>query len=193
MSQETPNGAEVAGPISDSLSVRDPEDYNLSRRLRQLHNARERFNEVVRTKSEEAASEEITRGRYREVVVAALIEYLIEVEPLLRNTQVNDKREDLGLNYWKSEDVLDELRGDPPEFIGDVEKLTLEEIVTSGGYLLDDLDEDGPDPLRIDQSRAAFRLANRFLGEVGFGLELDEGLPIEREFDQTREDEEVES
>lgn len=154
-------------------TVADPDDYNQTRRLRQIHDARERFPEVVREEAERVVEDKrmegITRDRYREIVSDALLDYLIEVEPVMRQAHASDKT-DLEEDYWDGESVID-----------GGEDVTLKDIVDANARL--EGDEGEEQPLTVGQARTAYRVANRFLSDIGFGIEFDDGLPRDEKFD----------
>lgn len=168
-------------PSDDVLQVADPEDYNQNRRLRQIHNARERFPRVAREEYERVDGDdggEISLDRYQEIITDALIDYLIEVEPLMRNKSLIksslddvDDRESLpdASPFWNEETI--EVDGG--------REVTLETIVEENGYVRSAEGDGEPQTLRLRDARAAYRLTNRYLERVGFGLELDQGLPTD--------------
>ena len=155
-------------PGKDGISIADPEDYNRTRRLRQIHDAKERVTKTIREEGDKVSSDPrnggITRGRYREKVKDALIDYLIEVEPLMLNEKID------GEDVWNETEVEEDPEGDP---------ITLERIVEENGYVPGESEDSVPLPINV--SRKAWRPATRFLtNQVGFGLELDEGLPTDK-------------
>jgi hypothetical protein len=161
------------GEQTGQPTVADPENYNLQRRLRQIHNARERFPETVREEQDRVVSPDrrengITEDRYLEIVTEALLDYLIELEPLMRNDDL-----ETGTDYWNGFEVTTDKHGDA---------VTIKRIVESDGNLPMS-DTDGP--LTLKTARAAYRAANRFVAEAGLGVELDDGLQIESGFDST--------
>lgn len=155
-----------------SFGVADPDDYLLMRRLRQIMDARERFAETVRERKDDVVSDDrqtgITFRRYRELVADAAIEYLVEVEPLLRHDDLEEEQ-----SIWAESIDTDPQGG----------AITCKRIVESGGTVPDESGE--PVPLPVSVSRGAYRAVNRFLSTVGFGVRLDSGLPTDDGFDAT--------
>lgn len=167
---ESPSAQGQAG----SLTVEDPENYNLSRRLRQIHDARERVPDTIREEANRVSSGrrddgEITHYRYREIVTDALIDYLIELEPLMLNDDI-----DTETNYWSGYEVATD---------GEGRQVTLKRIVDHNGEVAGDGEDDRP--LSVGEVRAAFRAANRFFADAGLGVSLDEGLATEGGFSST--------
>lgn len=164
------NGIDYA---KENPEIVDPDNYNLARRFKQIHDARERFPEVKREESKRVAKDEkaggITKGRYRQIVSDALIDYLIEVEPLMRNENLEH-----GDVYWSEKNIGEDGAGN---------QITLGLIVDQNGYVHDE--SGNRVPLPIPMSQKAYRMANRFVADAGIGLDIDTGLPIERGFDST--------
>jgi hypothetical protein len=148
----------------------DPENFNLRRRLQQIHNAKEKVPETIREERKRVVEDPrdpgITQETYRELVANAVLNFIIEVEPLMQNEGVE------GTDIWDDEDVVT---------IGDVE-YTLKELVEQNGYLKI---EDSEGPMPIWASRQAYRATNRFLASAGLGVKLDEKMPSEEGFDST--------
>lgn len=154
----------------DRPQIEDPENYNLRRRLQQIHDRKENVPTTIREESRNVVEDPrntngITEERYRELVKDAVIDYIVELEPLMTSDE-----HPLDQDYWK--DVGIELEATDGE-------ISLEELVESNGYV------DGPEgeqPLDIATSRRAYRVANRFLSRAGFGLKFDGSLPHEEDF-----------
>lgn len=170
MSTDNASASNESGDIDaiSSVTIDDPDDYNRHRRLRQVHEARERVPETIREEGERVSNNptggEITQARYREIVADALIEYLIELEPVMLDEDI-----EFGKEFWANKQV---------ETDGQDQDITLKRIVEENGVVQD---EDGSNvPLTIGVSRNAFRLANRFLNKIGFGLGVDEGMPTDK-------------
>lgn len=176
------NGDGAEGASEERLpdiTVADPDNYNIARRLRQIHNARERFPEVVREESERVSDSPrgpgITPGRYRELVADALIDYIIEVEPLMRSGELNKKQDGFGTEFWSEKTVWKAPDG---------KEVTLQYIVEHDGVVpAEDGDESQAIPINV--ARKAYRMTNRFVAQVGLGVELDSNLPIEESWDST--------
>lgn len=155
------------------LAVSDPEDYLVSRRFRRIMDAREQVSETIRERKDDIVDDPrksgITQSKYRELVADAIVEYLIEVEPILRH---DDLAEDV--DVW----------GEPVATDPDDESITPKRIVDEGGVVPDGNGEMVPLPVNV--SRAAYRTVNRFLAEIGFGVPVDRGLPVDGDFDATR-------
>lgn len=180
MSQNRQDSAHPAG--ENSLQVTDPEDFNTQRRLRQLHNAREQFPRIRREAREKynPANErrsELTEEAYFEKVANALLDYLSEVEPVVISLEEDDERREL----WTD---------DPVDDRDDADDLTLEDILEQAGKRENEDEE--MVPISEATSRKAYRKANKFLAEVGLGLNLDTGgLPMIRNYDASRDDDEM--
>lgn len=165
------NGAEPRRDRHDRTAEPvDPENFNLHRRLRQIHNAKEQVPETIREEAKRVVDDPrdpgITEGRYRELVADAVLNFIIEVEPLMRNDDLD------GTDVWDEEAVISI----------DDQGLTLEDVVEQNGYVTT---EEGTEPLPISASREAYRATNRFLANAGFGVKLDEQMPAEEGFDST--------
>lgn len=148
----------------------DPENFNLHRRLRQIHDAKEQVPVTIREEAKNVVDDPrdpgITYDRYEERVVDAVLNYIIEVEPLMM-------RDDLdGTDVWDEEAAIEV----------DGREFTLQDLVEQNGYISID---DGDQPLPVSASRQAYRATNRFLSTAGFGVKLDEQLPAEEGFDST--------
>jgi len=158
--------------LERGVGVADPEDYLLTRRLRQIMDARDRVAETIRERKDEVVDDTrqggITRAKYRELVADVLIEYLIEIEPILRHDDLDED-----VTVWTDRITTDPAGG----------SITLGRIVEEGGIVPDGNGNEVPLP--VDVSRAAYRAANRFLTNVGFGVRLDSGLPSDDGFDAT--------
>lgn len=175
----TPDG----GPDGDgSLEVADPDDYNQTRRLRQIHRSRERVEEAILEGREDLAAGDRSRENYDEYVLEALLLYVIQAEPLLTAPAIhgvgphNETRKEA--RFWREVEVIGEEDDD-----GEAESETLVETIEVNGSevtLSEILENDGEiedETLSVPDSRKAYRLVNRFLNEVGLGLPFDEGLP----------------
>lgn len=139
------------------LEINDPEEYSTGRRLRQVHDAKEKFPERVREEQDRLEDEEISEGRFREVISETLAWYLMEIEPVVESDELDGR----------GEDVVEAWRDEP---IGDVE-LTLEEIVNGMGYT------EEREPLSLVDATAAYRKANKIMHRARLGLQVDDGLP----------------
>jgi hypothetical protein len=146
---------------ANELQVEDPEDYNQNRRLAQIHDARQRFQRAIREEGRRAERGDINNERYRELVAEALIEYLIEIEPVIARATVEDDED----HPWDETAVAEDGAG---------EVITLERIVDGGGWLRVGEDKTLPS---INQCRQCYRHANRYLAEVGLGVKMGVGLP----------------
>lgn len=198
------------------LEVSDPSEYNETRRLRQIHKARERVEEAILEGFEDVADSIRDPENYAEYVAECLLLYLLQVEPLLTSSTVlgeivdDPRSEEVIVNrrhlvdFWyraqiepllASSEALGELilerpdqdetadgrlvegRRDEADFwdtitieIEDHGPVTLEEILEEDAIFDDRV-------ISVSESRKAYRLINRFLNEIGFGLQFDEGLP----------------
>lgn len=151
----TPDQVPGGDDDDNTVSVADPEDYVQTRRLREIHDARERVPTTIREESDRIG-EDITQERYREIITDTLVDYIIEVEPLLRDEQL-----DLEEDYW-SDVGISVAEGET----------TLEEIVNENGAVSGD-----GGSLTVEEVRNAFRVVNRFLYDADLDLETEQGLP----------------
>jgi len=152
--------------------IEDPNQYFELRRLRQISEAKERVPEVIRVGRRNLVEDErqdgITQERYREVVAEAVIEFAVELEPIMMHEECEG-----GEETW-SEEIDTDPKG---------ESITLGRIVEDDGRVVD---EDGNSvPLPVSVSRAAYRHCSRFLSGIGFGVSFDGGLDREVGFDST--------
>lgn len=156
-SEDTPQ------PAGDGVTVADPEDYVQARRLREIHDARQRVPESIREEADRIGGG-INRERYNEIITDALVDYAIQLEPLLRDDEIETEED-----YWSGEAVVD---------VGRNGGVTIEEIVEESGRI----DTRGGEtaPLTPTQVREATRHLNRFLYEIGLDIETDEGLPEDK-------------
>ncbi|QLD84623.1 hypothetical protein HWV23_02760 [Natronomonas halophila] len=148
----------------------DPENFNLRRRLRQIHNAKEQVPETISEEAKRVVDDPrdpgISEERYYELVADAVLNFIIEVEPLMQNDDLD------GTDAWDEDPVFQ---------VNDIE-YTLKDIVENDGVIET---EDGRQPIPISASRKAYRATNRFLSTAGFGVEFDQKMPAEEGFDST--------
>jgi len=146
--------------------VEDPNQYFELRRLRQILEAKERVPEVIRVGRRNIVDDKrddgITRERYREIVAEAVIEFAVELEPIMLHGDCEG-----GEVAWKKE-VATDPNGDA---------ISLKRIVEEDGVVVD---EDGNSvPLPVSVSRSAYRHCSKFLSNIGFGVSFGNGGPID--------------
>jgi hypothetical protein len=160
------------GEFDRTPRIKDPNQYFELRRLRQIASAKERVPEVIRVGRRNLVDDEredgITPQRYREIVAEAVIEFAVELEPIMLHDEC-----DGGEATW-TDAVATDPQGEP---------ISLERIVEEDGQVVDENGDAVPLPISV--SRAAYRHCSRFLSGVGFGVSFDGGLDIERGFDST--------
>jgi hypothetical protein len=154
-------------------SVTDPEDFNAQRRLRQIHDARERFPEVRREARERynpsnPRNSDLDKEAYFERVAQALVDYLVEIEPIAKRGATDPDDE----HHQKWDD-------DPVVTDADENDLTLLDILNQDGEMLrddvEDADEPVMGPLTETASRKAYRQANQMINDIGLGVGLEKG------------------
>lgn len=133
----------------DRIRVADPKQYTQNRRLEQIHNGRDRVPQVRRKGYEllHDTSVAFREPEYRRHVAEAVIDYGVELEPIISRSDF---------------DVLDQ---ELPN-----SNSTIKDILDSGGQA-----ENGY--ISVNQSRWVRRQFDRFMAEVGLGVDLDAGLP----------------
>lgn len=163
---------------TDSLGGGKPRDYCTQRRLNAIYDARDDVPAVEKN----AAELHIRQGESREIVALAVrkavLHYVMELEPLLREYDEGDE-------YWDDED-LGTIRF--PEADAEIHVVGLQEYVdlpdtVSASYLTQQDDvfhgprtaqavDRKPVPKRI--SMAAYRKCNQFMQDARIGLERGE-------------------
>jgi hypothetical protein len=136
-------------------AISDPDDYALRRRLKQLHDARDRVVETKQTAVRiETLEREFTELQRDRLVHEDLLDYILELKAVLG-------REDQGRDI---DEFLSETVGDAS--VNDVETLTTL------------LNKRGQDPPPYHISMQAWDICNSYLEELA-GADLDTGLPEE--------------
>lgn len=147
-----------------SERVVDPDDYNLRRRLRQLHDARE----AVKTRKDEALSLERRNKKFssedrNRFIAEKLVDYIHELRPLLKKTA----REDDFLN--EEIDTVNSTR------------VTIELILENRGFVPETDDRhssDGGRYIPYEASMAAWDVCNDYFEDVaGAVFEEDSASP----------------
>lgn len=134
-------------------AISDPDDYALRRRLKQLHDARDRVVETKQTAVRiETLEREFTELQRDRLVHEDLLDYILELKAVLG-------REDQGRDI---DEFLSETVGDAS--VDDVETLTTL------------LNKRGQDPPPYHISMQAWDICNSYLEELA-GADLDTGLP----------------
>lgn len=134
-------------------AISDPDDYALRRRLKQLHDARDRVVETKQTAVRiETLEREFTELQRDRLVHEDLLDYILELKAVLG-------REDQGRDI---DEFLSETVGDAS--VNDVETLTTL------------LNKRGQDPPPYHISMQAWDICNSYLEELA-GADLDTGLP----------------
>lgn len=133
----------------DRIRVADPKQYTQNRRLEQTHNARDRVPQVRRKGYEllHDTSVGFRDSDYRRHVAQAVIDYGVELEPIISRSD---------------SDVLDQELPNTDS--------TIKDILDTGGQT-----EDGY--ISLNQSRWVKRQFDQFMAQVGLGVDLDAGLP----------------
>lgn len=151
MSKTNGEMTDVVDDEADGTSlgrVEDPDDYNLRRRLKQLHNAKEAVItrkdnalDLERRKTDKQFSTD-DRDRF---IVEKVVDYVHELRPLLRKAD-------------REEDFLDE-----DIEAGDVDSVTIADVMDDRGRV-----GDGGDRRYLDYraSMAAWDICNQYFEEV---------------------------
>lgn len=154
MSTPEPEDREDADAIE---RISDPDDYNLRRRLRQLHDAKDRVRELRDTTlRREQFDRSFTKAQRDLFVAEAVTDYIDELEPLL------DKIE-----------RADEFLEQEVATIND-ETITLRDIQASRGTITI---EDKTHRIPYQASMDAWRECNRYFEQVA-GVVFDEEMPV---------------
>lgn len=162
------DGADPAtnGEGDDIERIVDPDNYNLRRRLKQLHDARER----VRERKSKALSLEMRRRdfsaqRRDRLVAEAAVDYINELLPVVKR---KGDAEDFGS---KTVDL------------GRDGEVSVEEFAQSRGTT----DDDGRVPYPYQVSMEIWNICNTYFEQIA-GAEFEQqGLPAETGFDSTGE------
>jgi hypothetical protein len=140
--------------------ITDPEDYSLRRRLRQLHDARERVRDINnRATRAEITTRDFTTDQRDRLVAEAVADYILELTSLMQGSDDHDADEFLDQNITTDD--------------GD-HQLTLNDIVARRGaasipYLV---------------SMQAWDRCNQKFDQMA-GPEFDSGMPTQTGFDST--------
>lgn len=145
--------------------IADPENYNLSRRLRQLHDAKESVVEIKdRAVNQEAVDSNFSPSQRDQFVAEKLIDYIRELRPLMKLRENED-------------DFLNEEVGT----VGGQE-LTLRQICETHGQVEI---EDGQAWIPYQVSMTAWDLCNDYMEQIAGGTFETQGLPTDEGFDST--------
>lgn len=158
--------AEADGSESDGVErIADPDNYNVRRRLKQLHDAKERVREVKgRALQLQMTSREFTTRQRDRFVAEAVVDYINELETVLEQT-----------------DEADDFRQETVD-VGDG-TVTVEDFCDGRGSVNVG---DGPELASFEVSMEVWRICNRHFERVA-GTEFEsKGLPHEESFDTTR-------
>lgn len=182
-----------------SQQVADPEEFNQQRRLRSIHEARDRCREVYEVTQDPTQSSD--GGAIAAAYRAAVENYVGEIEGLLRRYDWDDDES----NLWTGKEIgtvtlrppaeLRELQRSDGVTVIDDEGMEPEEIAITG--LRDYMDAQPPfrhrfwirvrqrhkgtreitgaavSEMPVNLSYQAFRYANDFLARVGFDVEIE--------------------
>jgi hypothetical protein len=131
----------------DDSTALDPDDYNQTRRLRQIHDARSAVPESRRKGFGELndVHTAFMESDYRRYVAETVIEYAIELEPIAHRTDA---------------DVFDRTLPD--------RDVPIRALLDSGGQV-------GDEYITLAESRHIKRHLDRFMAKVGLGVEIDDG------------------
>lgn len=149
---------------SGAARIADPENYNLRRRLKQLHDAKER----VRNTADAATRAEMTDRQFSDqkrnrLVAEAVSDYILELKSVLNAEE-------------RAEEFLEEKVGT----VNDVQ-ITLSSLSETRG-LVDA--EDGRVVVPYQASMSAWSICNDYFETVA-GAEFEEGMDTESGFDTT--------
>lgn len=163
---ETGDGAE---------RLADPEDYNLRRRLRQLHDAKQAvIDSKDRAVNATVIEESISKPQRDRIVAEKLIDYVRELRPVLDKRTSDTDHKETDAESFLEEDVT-ELDG---------ETITLRMIVDQHGQIQTENNE-GWIPYQV--SMMAWDCCNTYFEEIGGAVFETESLPVDHGFDATRE------
>jgi len=145
--------------------VADPENYNLQRRLTQLHSAKEAVTEMKdRALDREATDRTFSAQRRDRFVAEKLTDYILELSSLLSRVDRDDEFLQRTVSY-------------------DGRDLTLQEIIDRRGRVVDD----GDDPIPYYISMQAWDICNRYFEQVAGAVFESGSMPKEIGFDSTEE------
>lgn len=174
--QQLADGDSADGGEEEALSrIVDPDDYNLRRRLKQLHSAKE----AVKDRKDDALdlerrSRKFTAEDRDRFVVEKLVDYIHELRPLLSKG-------------GRAEQFLDE-----EVRLRDGETISLEEVLADRGAIIDDR-RDGEsgerEYLPYEASMAAWDVCNQYFEDVAGAVFENDGLPTESGFNSVGNDE----
>lgn len=167
----------------EKITVDDPEDYNLTRRFRQIHNARDHVTDVMEDSGEKAARGEMPPGRYREVLAQAVAAYAMELEWFMR--EEDEDGELVESPIWDT--VRIEAPRHPDGYIEGIGG-----FVDGFGYIdvVETLEYDSPlaragentsqetiDVPSVATIMRIFRQCNRFMKRVGLDVRMEKRMP----------------
>lgn len=113
MSTDTPQNTHDTQGGGDDVStaaVADPEEYSQQRRLKAIHDARERVIDTRDRVEEARILQNFDNDDARKLVRRAVENYILEVEPLLTDPEIETV-----VDYWNGEDVqLGQMALHPP-------------------------------------------------------------------------------
>lgn len=146
--------------------IADPENYNIRRRLKQLHDAKER----ARDTSARASRAEITNRKFEErqrdrLVAEAVADYILELKSVLRMREEFDEQRFLSMRAATVSD----------------EKISVGDIVNRRGELKNS------EPIPYQASMGAWDICNQYMDRIA-GPRFDDGMISQDSFDTTRGD-----
>lgn len=144
--------------------IADPENYNVRRRLKQLHDAKER----ARDTSARAARAEITNRKFDEtqrdrLIAEAVADYILELKSVLRMREEFDEERFLSMRAATVRD----------------DKVSVGDIVNRRGVLKNS------EPIPYQASMGAWDICNQFMDRIA-GPRFDDGMVSQDGFDTTR-------
>jgi len=146
--------------VEPNQRLADPENYNLRRRLRQIHDAREFVKEVKnQSLGKELSNPRQNRSGRNRAVAEAVSDYAAELFPILERQE-------------RAEEFRDE----------EIPRTEL-----SVGEYLESRGAPNREPLPYTDSMRVWRIVNQYFEEVAGPKFEDEGLIKERNFDATGE------
>lgn len=190
--------------------IDDPGEYNQRRRIRAIHDARERVFEQRRRGLDLQARGEITRRQHRDILRESVESFILEIEQLLRRYQARaepnlDADSDAQPPSWYLEDVDLGVMGLPPDgrevvfngllsileapdpFVREWEERPEAPAGFAGHPLAETETTRRERQIREGILLNAVRAGMQFLSEVGMDAELEQSIPTKafRELEQT--------
>jgi len=164
MSESEP--ASSTGAREGIEQIADPDDYNTRRRLRQLHDARERVKEMKNNVLDQEANNprRTDQSLARRNVAETVVDYILELRPILAQPELQREEEFLA-------EEIETVDGEP---------ITFQDLTKRNWF------DDGNVP-SLRTSMRAWDLCNDYLEEIAGAMFEENSLPSDGSFDATDE------